>query len=223
MDNFPLGIKVCGMREPNNIRQLMTLKPDWIGFIFYPKSPRFVGEEFDTTASQLASGAKKTGVFVNQTIDYIQSKIERYSLNALQLHGSESSEMCATLKSQGVTIIKAFSVDESLDFAPMQSYVDHVDYFLFDTKTSGHGGSGQKFDWQLLTNYPYSKPFFLSGGIDESDASTIIKLNIPQLACIDLNSKFEISPGVKNIEMLKTFLNQLQQYQTVKSHHTNHI
>ncbi len=199
-----MKLKVCGMKYPDNMLEVGTLLPDYMGFIFWEKSARF----FDGSIPTLPDSIKKVGVFVNENIENILDKIEKYNLQAVQLHGKESVEFCLNLKTQlasSIEIIKVFSVADDFDFAALAPFENVCDYFLFDTKGKLPGGNGTTFDWKVLEKYPSKKPFFLSGGIglDEMDAvNEILKTNLPVYA-IDVNSKFEIEPGLKNTEALQ--------------------
>jgi len=198
------GIKICGMKYPDNMLEVGSLLPDYMGFIFWPKSARY----FEGELPELPKSIKKTGVFVNESIPIIEAKITKYNLQAVQLHGQESVEFCSELKSKfgiSIEIIKVFSADENFDFSILKSYESVCDYFLFDTKGKLPGGNGTTFDWKILEKYPSTKPFFLSGGIGIAELDSIkeiSKTNLP-LYAIDINSKFEIEPGLKNIERLK--------------------
>ena len=208
-----MEIKVCGMRDPENVGKLIReIQPDWMGLIFYPKSPRFVPDEL---ASQLADfEVKKAGVFVNETVDEILRKSALFHLSAIQLHGKESVEQVEELKGKtDAEIWKVISVKSEIDWESLRVYLPFVDKFLFDTATVEHGGSGRKFDWKLLESYPFDKGFLLSGGLDEDSAAEVSALaaKIPQLQGVDLNSKFEDEPGLKNIERLKNFKSSLVQ------------
>ncbi|NJK87775.1 MAG: phosphoribosylanthranilate isomerase [Bacteroidales bacterium] len=199
------------MREKENILDLIRLSPENIGFIFYPKSPRFVGEDFDVeiTAS-VPPEITRTGVFVNSPTNYIMEKISRYGLHAVQLHGSEKPGQCEELSSAGVVVIKAFSVDDRTDFNMTDEYYGSCDYFLFDTKTNSPGGSGKKFDWNVLKGYTGETPFFLSGGIQPGDEQQIARIIGLPLYAIDINSRFEMAPGMKNIELISTFIDNIR-------------
>ena len=205
------GIKICGMKYPDNILEVGSLLPDFLGFIFWEKSARY----FDGVIPELPKSIKKVGVFVNETAEVILAKVKKYDLQAIQLHGHESVEFCLNLKNEldsKIEIIKVFSVDDDFDFEVLKSFETVCDYFLFDTKGKLPGGNGTTFDWKVLERYPSSKPFFLSGGIgiDEIEAvKEIAKTNLP-LYAIDVNSKFEIEPGLKNIEKLDSFKNNLK-------------
>jgi len=202
-----LLVKVCGMREDANINEVVNLGIDYIGFIFYPKSPRFINA---SPSKELTKKTRRVGVFVNETFDHIQQSVKDYALDAIQLHGSESIELCSKLKYENLEVFKVFSVSQSDDLVDTSKYFGAVDAFLFDTKTSAYGGSGKQFDWQILNSYQGQTPFFLSGGIQPSSFDEIKNLDHPSLMGIDLNSGFEIRPGVKSIPLLKTFLNELR-------------
>ncbi len=204
-----MKLKVCGLREPHNIEQISRLAIDYIGFIFYKNSPRYIGDRisFDFVRS-IPKHIQKTGVFVDEDSYSIFSAIARYDLDAVQLHGNESKALCQELKPY-VKVIKAVGIKEDFDFKTLESYVPHVDYFLFDTYSPQHGGSGTSFDYTILQNYHYEIPFFLSGGIDGEALQQIRKLPSGQLAALDLNSKFETEPGVKDPAKLATFIKQL--------------
>lgn len=197
-----MKIKVCGMKFPENVRAVAALQPDYLGFIFYPHSPRFVGYEPNPELTELRLPAKKTGVFVDKDFSTIKSIIQKYQLDAVQLHGNESAETCAALR-QKVEVIKAFGVDENFDFHQLKAYEDKVDYFLFDTKTTVYGGSGKSFDWHVLENYTLNVPFFISGGLSNENISSVLQFKHPAFYGLDLNSKFEDEPGLKNVEKLK--------------------
>ena len=206
-----MEIKVCGMRERDNCYQLVQeVNPDWIGLIFYPKSPRLVPAESVDWLAELP--IKKVGVFVGEEQSEIRSKAALFGLSALQLHGGESVEEVKQLKEDTeLEIWKVFGVGENLDWKMMEEFVPHVDRFLFDTATASRGGSGKTFDWGLLKDYPFDKSFFLSGGLRLEHAAEIIELgkDIPQLLGVDVNSGFEIAPGLKHIPDLKEFKQKL--------------
>ncbi len=201
-----MKLKICGMKYPDNILEVGSLLPDYMGFIFWDKSARY----FDGQLPNLPQSIKKTGVFINASQEEIAAKVTQYNLQAVQLHGQESVEFCQELKNKlvkSIEIIKVFSVDEAFDFDQLQPFETVCDYFLFDTKGKLPGGNGTTFDWKVLENYPSKKPFFLSGGIglNEIDlVNEIVKTNLPIYA-IDVNSKFEIEAGLKNSELLNRF------------------
>ena len=277
-----LKIKVCGMRDAQNIVDLLELPIDYIGFIFYEKSPRYVELMPQLINSNKFKKINKVGVFVNADIDFILSKITQFGLNTIQLHGKETPQYLMNLKIKinelisnklkpiinsellianklplntnelqlnsnelqlnsnelqlnsnelelnthqlevqinnselinselKISIWKAFSVDEQFDFDNTKPYEQLADAFLFDTKTPQHGGSGQKFNWDLLQNYQGQTPFFLSGGISASDTEGVKLFTHPKFSGLDLNSKFEISPAFKDIELLKKFIDSVR-------------
>ncbi|TDE50037.1 phosphoribosylanthranilate isomerase [Flavobacterium sp. GT3P67] len=202
-----MKLKICGMKYPENILEVGSLLPDYMGFIFWEKSARY----FDGVIPDLPKSIKKVGVFVNASQEEIIEKITKYDLQAVQLHGQESVEFCLDLKDKinnQIEIIKVFSVDDSFDFEVLKPFETVCDYFLFDTKGKLPGGNGTTFDWKVLEKYPSSKPFFLSGGIGINEMDTvneISKTNLP-LYAIDVNSKFEIEPGLKNIQLCRDAL-----------------
>jgi phosphoribosylanthranilate isomerase len=200
-----LKIKVCGMRDRENILQIKELNPDYLGFIFYPKSPRYV-DLFDKNLISLLHPIKKTAVFVNATLNEVKTIIRENHFNAVQLHGNESPEYCSKIKNVGIEVIKAFGIHENFEWKLLEPYLDVVDYFLFDTFTSAHGGSGITFNWEVLKHYPFEKKYFLSGGIGPENIEIAFAIQDERLYGLDLNSRFEDSPGFKNIELLKTVL-----------------
>ena len=204
-----MKLKVCGMREKNNIISLTDLKPNYIGFIFWISSTRYV----DQSTPSLPEAIKKTGVFVDATIDFIQSMVQNHQLKAVQLHGEETPDYCSIIQKFGVEVIKSFSIKDQFDYNKINIYEDYCDYYLFDTKGKLPGGNGYAFDWTLLNAYPSEKPFFLSGGIGPNELIKIkdlINTSLPVYA-IDVNSKFEYSPGLKNIDLIRQFKKQLDE------------
>ena len=199
------------MKYPENMLEVGTFLPDYMGFIFWEKSARY----FDGNIPELPKSIKKVGVFVNASLEEILEKITKHDLQAVQLHGDESVEFCEILKKKLpklIDVIKVFSILDTFDFAVLKPYENVCDYFLFDTKGKLPGGNGTTFDWKVLEKYPSTKPFFLSGGIglEEMEAvNEILKTNLPVYA-IDVNSKFEIEPGLKNIELLHSFKENLK-------------
>ena len=198
-------IKVCGLKKEDQIKELDQLPSvNWLGSIFYEKSKRFV----ESSSSNIVK-SKKVGVFVNETIDNTLEIAKKNNLDILQLHGSESSIMCFELK-KSYTVIKAFGVDDNFDFGQLKQFEKSVDYFLFDTKTINHGGSGKQFNWQVLEKYKLEIPFLLSGGINLNSVQEIKEIKHPAFVGIDLNSGFENIPGDKNIDKIKRFIEQLE-------------
>ena len=205
-----MKIKICGMKYWDNIEQVAALQPDYLGFIFYKKSKR----NFDGDIPNIPNAIKKTGVFVNESLDFILEKVRKYNLAAIQLHGNESPELCTELKSnENVEIIKVFSVGEKFDFESLEKYEEVCDYFLFDTKGKEKGGNGIIFKWGLLNNYSSEKPYFLSGGIGldaVQDIHEFFKTDASKFCiALDLNSKFEVKPGLKNINKLGSFIKKI--------------
>jgi phosphoribosylanthranilate isomerase len=227
-----MKLKVCGMKHVENIQQIAELQPDYLGFIFYDKSKR----NFEGIIPELPNQINKTGVFVNEIPEIVVSYVEEYQLDAIQLHGDESVDYIKLIKKylaesrasfieqnkgrkkvkkpksyDNLEIIKVFGIKDEFDFELLQPYLDVVDYFLFDTKGKERGGNGVKFDWSVLKDYPFDKPFFLSGGIGIDDVDQVKELlnsDLPIYA-LDVNSQFEIEPGLKNINEVKNFKNKI--------------
>ncbi len=230
-----MKLKICGMKY--NTAEVAKLQPDYLGFIFYDKSPR----NFEGGIPEVPNSIKKVGVFVNEKMEVILKNIEKYQLDAIQLHGNESSDFCTELRTtchfeqsekshneipqlqssfrndKSIEIIKAFSIKDHFDFNVLKPYEAIVDYFLFDTKGQLPGGNGYTFNWDILMDYPYSKPYFLSGGIGLNEIENLkaFKKSPASKYCyaIDVNSKFEIEPGLKTIEELEKFKNELGQFE----------
>lgn len=207
-----LSVKVCGMRQAENIAEVLQLPVDWMGFIFYAKSPRFAEGALKQGIDHNFTKTKRVGVFVNAELEEALRILKSYSLDYAQLHGTESPEYCKSLKSAGYGVIKVFSVDSQSDFRETAAYEGLVDIFLFDTKSPQHGGTGQKFDWTVLERYKGKTPVFLSGGLEPEDAQKIkeIAMKYPWITGVDLNSRFEIAPGLKDSEKLRTFISALR-------------
>lgn len=212
-----MKLKICGMKYQDNMEAINTLQPDYMGFIFYKKSSRF----FDGRIANISKTVKKTGVFVNASVEEIIEKIIQYDLQAIQLHGQESFEFCKVLKekchieySRDVEIIKVFSIKDEFDFSVLTPFETIVDYYLFDTKGKLPGGNGFTFDWKVLEAYPSEKSFFLSGGIGLETTEKIKDFMQSPAAkycyALDVNSKFEIVPGLKNVEQLKDFRKEIK-------------
>lgn len=203
-------VKVCGMKYPDNIAAVASLGIDYMGFIFYDQSKRYVGQSSSLYIKELDS-LSKVGVFVNASLSEILDKITEFQLNAIQLHGNESAEFCLELKEKSaVIIVKAFGVDQNFDWMQLDPYAKAVDYFLFDTKSSSYGGTGVQFDWSLLDQYKLTIPYFLSGGLDPENIKTALERNDPRLYALDLNSKFEVEPGLKDIDLLSHSINTIK-------------
>ncbi len=229
-----MRLKVCGMKFIENMEQVAALQPDYMGFIFYEKSKR----NFEGIIPELPKSIQKTGVFVNEYVEILISLVEEYQLDAIQLHGDESLEYIKDLQMQlaqrralfieenkhqkkkknkhyisdeKVEIIKVFGIKDEFNFDVLKPYLEVVDFFLFDTKGKERGGNGVQFDWEVLEKYPFDKPFFLSGGIglkEIAEVQKIINSDLPIYA-LDVNSKFEIEPGLKNVNEVKNFKNKL--------------
>jgi phosphoribosylanthranilate isomerase len=232
-----MKLKICGMKYEDNITQVAKLQPDYLGFIFYKNSPR----NFDNIIPLLPNSIKKVGVFVNETMAFILEKIKMHQLNTIQLHGNESPEFCDALKrhyekrsdevisfnknrlphyvrnDKKMEIIKVFSIKDQFNFEVLQPYENVCDYYLFDTKGKLPGGNGYAFDWSVLNDYPSTKPYFLSGGIGLEQIESVLlflqKRESKYCYAIDVNSKFEIKPGLKYIEQLKEFKNNLSHFE----------
>ncbi len=231
-----MKIKICGMKY--NTAEVAALQPDYLGFIFYDKSPR----NFEGAIPELPKSIKKVGVFVDEAIDVIIQKIKKFGLDAIQLHGNESPDYCKLLKrhyeklsdevissketdcrvltknvrtrnDRPIEIIKVFSIKDELDFSQLQPYEDVVDYFLFDTKGKLPGGNGYTFNWDVLKDYPSTTPYFLSGGIGLEEINNVISFlqreESKYCYAVDINSKFEIKPGLKTIEKLERLKSSL--------------
>lgn len=202
-----LLLKVCGMRDENNLSDLIEIQPDFIGLIFHEKSPRNVTENLKIN---LPEHIKLTGVFVEKSEAFILQKVSEYNLKAIQLHGYESPNFCKKLQNKGLIIMKAFNIHNAFDFNNTIPYEGLCDYFLFDAFGKKAGGNGTTFKWKLLNDYKGSTPFFLSGGIDESMAKSIKKLKHSQFIGADINSKFESAYAYKNIKKVKQFSDELR-------------
>lgn len=206
-----IKIKICGMKFPENISQIAGLQPDYLGFIFYNKSLR----QFENNIPNLPKSIQKVGVFVNATLSEIEEKVKYHELESVQLHGDESPEFCALIESRLVKVIKAFNIHKEFNFNDLKKYKNSCSYYLFDTKGTKHGGNGNTFDWNILEKYQLNKPYFLSGGISTESIVALKEFFKKEYAqkCvgIDLNSKFETEPGLKNPKALSTFIKTLKQ------------
>ncbi|WP_259069453.1 phosphoribosylanthranilate isomerase [Mucilaginibacter sp. X4EP1] len=205
-----MKIKVCGLRDPENISEVAALNPDYVGFIFYGDSPRFVGDLSLDALKAIPSHINKTAVFVNADAKTINNLIDQYDFDFVQLHGDETPAFCKSLRDKAI-VIKAFGIDNDFDFKRLDKYKNKVDLFLFDTKTKAHGGSGITFDWNVLDKYEMEIPFFLSGGLSLDNIEAVKSIYHPQFYGVDLNSKFELSPGIKDIKKLETAFNIIKQ------------
>ena len=228
--NKDLIIKVCGMRDADNINDVSALDINWMGFIFYPKSPRYARQissnagiipdysslKEKATADD-AGRIRRVGVFVDDMPQNIVTRVFNYHLDIVQLHGSESPVMIDNLRRtldpdirKGIKIMKAISVKSDDDILKCKDYEGHVDYFLFDTKTPLKGGSGEQFDWSVLQSYDGATPFLLSGGIGPDDARRVRAFSHPRCIGIDVNSKFEKEPAFKDVDMLRKFISEVR-------------
>lgn len=204
-------IKVCGMREPENIRAIEQAGADWMGFIFFPQSARYVSHRPEYLPEQ----CHRIGVFVNESSENILLKAQEFGLHHIQLHGRETPEQCRKLKATGLGVIKVFSIAQESDLQSAGCYEGVCDYFLFDTACSGYGGSGKPFNWNILQAYRGKTPFLLSGGLRPGSLSLLLQFKHEQWAGIDLNSGFETAPALKDAAAVHTFINQLKQKNTM--------
>ena len=199
------------MRDTDNILKVTELEPDILGFIFSRSSPRYAGDMLDAkNLSKIPSSILKAGVFVNEDEKLISDTVKRFSLDMVQLHGDETPELCQRLMENNIKVIKVFSMNREQPFGRCHQYTGVTDYFLFDTPATGTGGTGSKFNWKVLEEYDLQHPFFLSGGISPEDTDRIGEIKNRFLCGIDLNSRFETSPGIKNTEMLKNFITDIR-------------
>lgn len=207
----PLKCKVCGITDINNAEEVSAYRPDYMGFIFYARSFRYVGNDPDPALfSVVPEGVEKTAVFVNEYYERMIEKTGKYGIRTVQLHGMESPETCIALRSHGLKVIKVFPGDQLDNARLLKDYEEVADYFLFDTPTRSHGGSGRKFDWTRLEKCRSRKRFFLSGGISADDAEQLRKLDMKGLFAVDINSRFETAPGVKDPELVGNFIKRLR-------------
>ncbi len=196
-------LKICGMRYLSNVKDVLQFKPDYLGFIFYVESKRFISAyEMDRIIKLDFDTTERVGVFVNEALDVILSLHEKGYFEIVQLHGDESPADVEELKQNGLKVIKAISVGQDFNEQIMVPYEGKVDYFLFDTKGKHRGGNGWKFDWNILKSIEHKTPFFLSGGLNASDVQKAMALNIPQMEVLDFNSHLEAKHGLKNIELV---------------------
>ena len=199
------------MRDQQNIAKVLGLAPDYMGFIFYNKSPRFVGEDWEGPGVEFPSSTQKVGVFVNENPARLFRLVDKYQLDWLQFHGNESPGQCEKLSKEGLSLIKAISLNKAEDIELLNEYRPWVKYFLFDTPSTKYGGTGKTFDWSLLDVYDNQLPIFLSGGLSLENIESIAQFKNLNLEAIDVNSKFEIAPGLKDYNMLKELKDKLRQ------------
>lgn len=211
-----MRIKVCGMTNAEQVQQLDEMGVEFCGFIYYPKSPRYVFKYMPASSiRKIKGGINKVGVFVNATEDDILRTVDDCGLYLVQLHGDETPKQCEKIANY-ITVVKAFRISEQENIAwKIKDYIDVVDMFLFDTEGVGYGGTGKKFNWNVLKGLNIAKPFFLSGGIQPDDIENLREFSkdivAKDLFSIDINSKFEISPGVKNMKSIETFVKGIKQ------------
>jgi len=201
-------IKICGMRQHDNVTQVRALNPDYLGYIFYTKSARLFPEAEIESIVQTDS-IRNTAVFVDADPAVVERILASGKFQAVQLHGNETPSYCRSLRSLGYETIKAFGVGQDFDYSQLEPYLDAVDFFLFDTKTPGYGGSGESFPWEILELYPHPKRYFLSGGVGPDNFQEASQIKDERLYAIDLNSRFESSPGIKNIALLERVLKNI--------------
>jgi len=200
---------VCGMKDPENLEQLCDLAPEFVGFIFYSNSKRFVGGNPDPALFQIPGpDIRKVGVFVNQEISQVKRAVNAYGLDVVQLHGLEPVDYCQEIAGEGAQVIKVMGPNEPPD--ALESYSSVADFFLFDSAGEGYGGTGRKFDWDLLRPLNIQIPYLLSGGIGPGDAEILRRTRYTGMTGIDINSRFEFSPGIKDIQKLRKFINELR-------------
>lgn len=196
----------------DNIKEVSQVAPDLMGFIFYPPSPRYVGDISEEELSCLPINIEKVGVFVNSELQEVLDKIKQYKLDYVQLHGEEDIAYCTHLKNTGIKVIKVFSGNKDLNEEELENYAEAIDFYLFDTRTNKYGGTGHQFDWNRLKNLKLKKPLFLSGGIDLESITRLGELNDLDVYAIDVNSKFEISPGLKNVDLIESLKSEMTKY-----------
>ncbi|SFE15870.1 phosphoribosylanthranilate isomerase [Chitinophaga sp. CF118] len=206
-----MKIKVCGITRREDLQKLVEYQVNYAGFIFYEKSPRFAGSKLDSRTIRETKGIRKVGVFVNAPLEQVKRIVADCGLDLVQLHGDEDPAYCAALR-EILPVIKAFRVGENVQWKTLlEPYLEVTDYFLFDTEAGkAYGGTGKRFNWELLHSYPYTHPFFLSGGIGPEQLPELLLLDLPALVAVDVNSKFEIQPGIKDMEKVKPFTEQIQ-------------
>lgn len=200
-------LKVCGMRDPENIRSIAALQPDYMGFIFYAKSPRYVGQGF--VLPEISDEIKRVGVFVNGKNDEMKKAVADHKLNFLQLHGNEPVAQVKSLADDGISVWKAFAVDAAFNFEFIEEYAPYVKGFLFDTKGKHYGGNATTFDWTVLQKYNQRVPFLLSGGLNADNISAARLLTGMNLHGFDVNSGVESAPGVKDLSKLEAVISEM--------------
>ena len=200
------------MTDPGNVKEIAGTAPDLMGFIFCSGSKRYVGKNPDDALFlNVPSGILKTGVFVNEEASGVVEIVRLFRLDLVQLHGNETVDYCKYMKDKGLSIIKAFEINERISFMSLEKYLDVCDYFLFDSKTGSRGGSGLKFDWVKINEYDLNKPFFLGGGIGPEDTCLVKQIKHESLVGVDINSRFEIRPGIKDAKKVREFINKTKE------------
>jgi phosphoribosylanthranilate isomerase len=203
-----MKIKVCGITRREDLLKLVEYQVDYAGFIFYEKSPRFAGNKLDPRTIRETTAIKKVGVFVDAPLEVIRRTIIDYGLDMVQLHGDETPGYCASID---IPVVKAFRVRTNINWDAIKPYIAVTDHFMFDTDTgNAFGGTGIQFNWELLDTYPYDHPFFLSGGIGPEHLVQLQAFDFPALFAVDVNSRFETHPGVKDMEKVKPFVEQIK-------------
>ena len=208
-----MKIKICGINNRENLKQILGLQPDYLGFIFYKNSPRYMKDTL-LPADLQHIGVKNTGVFVNSPSDEVEKAIKDFNLDAIQLHGQEEPDYCAYFKVKNIEVIKVFKIDDEFDFDTTMAFQDACHYFLFDTKGKDPGGNGSSFNWNVLKKYNQEIPFFLSGGIGIENMEQIKSLKDLNIYGIDLNSKVEHSAGIKDVNKVRRAISILKNSKT---------
>lgn len=202
-----LRLKVCGLNNEENIRRISSLEPDYIGLNFYWKSKRFVTKDFNISNTE---NVQLVGVFVNDGLQRIFDLSKKYTLNYIQLHGDESPEFCECLLLHDLKIIKVFRVDEKFSFKEVEPFLGKADFFLFDAAGKDYGGNGKAFNWDILKKYPYDTPYFLAGGLNPENVNEVLNTDLPMLYGLDVNSGYELEPGIKDEKKIKELLKKIR-------------
>ncbi len=206
-----LKIKVCGMLNPANLEEVCSLAPDFIGYIFYRASKRYVGDQPDPALFSIPENRmQRVGVFVNEPLMPLKQIVESGWLDMVQLHGSETPEYCKALVNEGVHVIKALDPDLLGNQEALKAYYGVAHYLLFDTPGEAYGGTGRKFNWDMLEGYSLPVPFLLSGGIGPEDGPAVRELDQLWFHGVDVNSRFELEPGIKNVKQLEGFIREIR-------------
>lgn len=203
---------MCGNKNPDNIQKISSLWPDYMGFIFYPWSKRYICDLDPRIVRSLPSSVLPVAVFVDSEYQDIVAITKKYKIKIIQLHGKESPVLCHQLRTSWYIVIKQFSVDNNFDFKTIKPYKWLIDYVLFDTKIESHGGSGQVFDWRILKKYRYHIPFFIAGGVGVENITEILSIKHPYLYAVDINSKVESAPWIKNIKEVSQCINAVKKF-----------